>query len=149
MTARVGATEATVSWNPPTVSDDSGEVVRLVTTHEPNTLFSLGSETVTYTAFDNYGNSAFCSFDVIVGGKSTFYFFYFFFFKKKLIQKNKKIIIQWNLSSFCYNNNKSKLQCGHKLNIVIRQDRANCLLGFGLASDQFRLELKTTEPLLY
>ncbi|XP_038055943.1 mucin-17-like [Patiria miniata] len=65
-TAPSGQNQATASWTPPTATDDSGEPVNLQTTHEPPTLFNLGMTTVTYTAFDNYGNSDTCSFVVDV-----------------------------------------------------------------------------------
>ncbi|XP_038074659.1 mucin-3A-like isoform X2 [Patiria miniata] len=65
-TAPPGQNQATASWTPPTATDDSGEPVNLQTTHEPPTLFNLGMTTVTYTAFDNYGNSDTCSFVVDV-----------------------------------------------------------------------------------
>lgn len=56
---------ATVSWTPPVATDNCGTVI-LTSTHEPGSAFPLGSTTVTYTATDAAGNTAQCSFDVLV-----------------------------------------------------------------------------------
>ena len=60
---------ATVSWTPPTASDNSGEAVTLTSDYSPGDTFPIGTTTVTYTATDAYGNTATSSFDVIVTGK--------------------------------------------------------------------------------
>ncbi|XP_071505195.1 hyalin-like [Diadema antillarum] len=55
-----------VSWTEPTATDDSG-FVSSTSTHQPGDIFDVGSQTtVTYTFSDSAGNTAICSFDVIV-----------------------------------------------------------------------------------
>ena len=60
---------ATVSWTPPTASDNSGEVVTLTSDYSPGDTFHIGTTTVTYTATDTYGNTATSTFNVVVIGK--------------------------------------------------------------------------------
>ena len=64
-----GSPNATVSWTPPTASDNSGEAVTLTSDYSPGDTFPIGTTTVTYTATDCYGNAATSSFDVVVTGK--------------------------------------------------------------------------------
>ena len=59
---------ARVSWQQPTVTDNSGEEVTLTSDYSPGEQFSVGTTTVTYTARDRYGNEATSQFDVIVTG---------------------------------------------------------------------------------
>lgn len=56
---------AVANWNVPSAADNCGEVVFLAT-HTPNSVFDVGTTTVTYTATDDSGNSTERSFDVIV-----------------------------------------------------------------------------------
>jgi gliding motility-associated-like protein len=56
---------STVSWSPPTVSDNCNAYT-LTSSHTPGSLFSLGITSVTYTATDDFGNSSSCSFQVNV-----------------------------------------------------------------------------------
>ncbi|MGK7392682.1 MAG: HYR domain-containing protein [Candidatus Cyclobacteriaceae bacterium M2_1C_046] len=56
--------EATVSWEPPTTTDNCS--VTLSSTHNPGDNFQYGITTVLYTATDDSGNIAVCKFDVIV-----------------------------------------------------------------------------------
>ena len=60
-----GVCEAIVSWVEPTASDD-GSISSFTKTHEPGSVFPVGTTTVTYTATDNDGNTTDCSFDVII-----------------------------------------------------------------------------------
>ena len=60
---------ATVTWTPPTASDNSGEEVTLTSDYESGDSFSIGTTTVTYTATDAYGNTATSAFNVVVTGK--------------------------------------------------------------------------------
>ena len=60
-----GACTASVSWPAPTANDNCG-VVSLTSTHSPGFNFPVGSTEVIYTATDDYGNAATCSFDVVV-----------------------------------------------------------------------------------
>src|SRR5688500_2463734 len=54
-----------VSWTAPTATDNCGDVT-LVATHNPGYNFPKGTTPVTYTATDDYGNTATCSFNVVV-----------------------------------------------------------------------------------
>ena len=54
-----------VSWTAPTATDNCGAVA-LTSTHNPGAIFSKGTISVTYTATDDYGNIATCSFNVTV-----------------------------------------------------------------------------------
>lgn len=56
---------AIATWVPPTANDNC-DVESFTTTHNPDTSFPLGTTTVTYTATDNFNNTATCSFDVII-----------------------------------------------------------------------------------
>ena len=60
---------ATVSWTPPTASDNSGEAVTLTSDYESGDIFPIGTTTVTYIGTDSYGNTATSSFNVVVIGK--------------------------------------------------------------------------------
>ena len=53
------------NWIPPIASDICG-LQSFTSTHEPGDLFPKGTTTVTYTAIDYCGNTATCSFHVIV-----------------------------------------------------------------------------------
>ena len=64
-----GSPNGTVSWTPPTASDNSGDEVTLTSDYSPGDAFPIGTTAVTYTAMDAYGNSATSSFNVVVTGK--------------------------------------------------------------------------------
>jgi len=55
--------EAKATWSAPTASDPCSEVI-LESTHEPGDYFPIGSTDVTYTATDDSGNTANCTFKV-------------------------------------------------------------------------------------
>lgn len=57
---------ATPSWNLPTVSDNCDASVSLTSNFNPGAIFNLGQTTVLYTATDEAGNTAECSFIVTV-----------------------------------------------------------------------------------
>lgn len=59
--------QATVTWIPPTATDNCSEVT-ITASHNPGDTFMAGMTTVTYTATDEDGNSATCSFVVTVSG---------------------------------------------------------------------------------
>ena len=61
-----GETTGTVSWTPPTSTDNSGAPT-LTSTHNPGDSFPVGSTTVTYTSTDAAGNEATCTFDIMIG----------------------------------------------------------------------------------
>lgn len=63
-----GAATATVTWTPPTASDNSGTVT-LSSTHNSGDMFPVGVTTVSYTAFDPDVNQVTVSFTVTVSGK--------------------------------------------------------------------------------
>jgi HYR domain len=54
-----------VSWTAPTATDNCGDVT-LTSTHNPGHTFAKGTTLVTYTATDDAGNTATCSFNVTV-----------------------------------------------------------------------------------
>ena len=60
---------ATVSWSPPTATDNSGEEVTLTSDYSPGDTFPIGTTAVTYTATDTYSNIATATFNVFVTGK--------------------------------------------------------------------------------
>ena len=63
-----GIATGTISWTAPTATDNSGTQT-LTSTHNPGDSFPIGTTTVTYTATDAAGNTANCSFEVVVAGK--------------------------------------------------------------------------------
>ncbi|XP_071489593.1 uncharacterized protein [Diadema antillarum] len=65
-----GASDVSVTWVEPTATDDSGSV-SLTQTAIPGDIFPLGSTEVTYTFSDPSGNSAACSFSVVVSASTT------------------------------------------------------------------------------
>ena len=56
----------TADWTPPTATDNCTVQPTLTSTHQPGDSFPLGTTTVTYTATDDAGNQANCSFNVTV-----------------------------------------------------------------------------------
>ncbi|XP_063960800.1 mucin-17-like [Lytechinus pictus] len=62
----VEASGATVTWNAPVVTDNSGIPPTVTSTRLPGTFFLRGSTQVTYTFTDNSGNQVSCSFVVSV-----------------------------------------------------------------------------------
>ena len=57
-----------ISWAAPTASDNSG-FVTLTSSHDPGTLFSVGTTEVNYTAVDPAGNMAeVCAFNITING---------------------------------------------------------------------------------
>ena len=57
---------AVVNWTAPTATDDCTAIVTIINDAPPGNSFNLGTTTVTYTATDDAGNTATCSFDVTV-----------------------------------------------------------------------------------
>jgi gliding motility-associated-like protein len=62
--------QATVNWAAPTVSDNCGGTLSLTSTKNPGTVFGMGTTPVTYTATDAAGNTATCTFNVLVEDKT-------------------------------------------------------------------------------
>lgn len=56
---------ATVSWTEPTAADNCS-LAGFTSSHTPGSIFALGTSTVTYTATDDCGNTATCSFNISV-----------------------------------------------------------------------------------
>ena len=63
-----GSSTATVTWTEPTATDNSGTVT-LDSDSNSGGSFSVGTTPVFYTATDPSGNTATCTFDVVVIGK--------------------------------------------------------------------------------
>lgn len=69
-TASPGASFAAVTWIPPTATDNLG--VPAVSSNFPSgSSFPIGTTLVTYTAIDNFGNDASCSFNVVVSSGTS------------------------------------------------------------------------------
>lgn len=66
VTANTGASSAPAFWNAPTAMDASGMVTLHSVSASPGDSFPLGSTPVTYIFSDAFGNTAECSFNVIV-----------------------------------------------------------------------------------
>ena len=66
-------TTATVTWTPPTATDNCTATPTVTSTHTPNTAFSIGVTTVIYTARDARNNATTCTFNVTVSSPSTSY----------------------------------------------------------------------------
>ena len=63
------ATSVLVTWDPPEVSDLSGEDVIVSVSHQPGSNFTSGVTWVTYTARDQTGNEISCEFQVTIEGR--------------------------------------------------------------------------------
>ena len=61
-----GSTTATVTWNEPTATDNSGGNVQRTSTHFPGQSYQVGMTMIMYTFTDPSGNQAFCNFVVTV-----------------------------------------------------------------------------------
>ena len=67
----VGTSETPVVWNEPSAFDASG-INDPQSSHLPGLDFKVGVTDVSYAFTDNFGNTAFCNFSVLVDqGKST------------------------------------------------------------------------------
>lgn len=58
--------EATVSFQEPTATDNSGTVVLVSRSHAPGSIFHIGTTEVTYIFRDLNGNTGSCTFTVTV-----------------------------------------------------------------------------------
>ena len=65
-----GVPSGTVTWIPPTATDNSGGIPAVSSTYQPGASFPVGTTPVTYTFTDSAGNQAQCSFAVT--GNCTF-----------------------------------------------------------------------------
>lgn len=55
-----------VNWEEPLFSDNSNEDVFIESSHKPGDYFPVDKTTVTYTATDNSGNNASCTFNITI-----------------------------------------------------------------------------------
>ena len=74
-----GNTGRQVTWNLPTVTDNSGSFFLVSNTNNPNDVFQVGTNQVTYTYSDAANNENSCSFRVIIVQGSAFLFECFLF----------------------------------------------------------------------
>ena len=68
--AERGLFSAEVNWTKPAASDNSGILSAVTSNHQPFQRFSPGTHMITYTAVDQSGNKASCSFTIDVIGKN-------------------------------------------------------------------------------
>ena len=59
-----------VTWIAPTATDNTGGVTVDVNIDSGST-FADGTHMISYTATDDYGNTALCTFNIIITGRST------------------------------------------------------------------------------
>ena len=64
-----GSSQATVLWNEPDVTDNSGVIANLERSNEPGDVFDLGVHTVFYTAVDENSNTETCTFSITIVGE--------------------------------------------------------------------------------
>ena len=67
--AEYGHTETSVTWEAPTVLDNSGQVIGMNLSHVPGSSFFIGSTGITYTVWDEARNTGACTFYIEVNGK--------------------------------------------------------------------------------
>ena len=91
-----GVTSTRVTWPPATATDNSGQQPSLTSNPALNSIFTLGFSTVMYTATDQSGNRATCTFPVnvigecllvdwVINGNINTSFFFFFSQQCKLL----------------------------------------------------------------
>ncbi len=61
-----GNCQAEVTWTPPTATDLCSDLIVYEGSPDPGSIFDAGTTTVIYTATDESGNVAICTFDVVV-----------------------------------------------------------------------------------
>ena len=62
-----GTTSLIVFWMEPTATDDSGQVPNVIASHQSGDAFPVGPMVVSYTATDQAGNQAACTFTITIG----------------------------------------------------------------------------------
>jgi gliding motility-associated-like protein len=67
--ASESACDATVTWTPPTITDNCG-VKSSSASHESGRQYPVGITRVTYDAIDVWGNESSCAFDIVVKSQS-------------------------------------------------------------------------------
>ena len=68
--AERGLFSAQVNWTEPAANDNSGILPAVTSNHQPPQRFNQGTHLITYTAVDQSGNKATCSFTIDVIGKT-------------------------------------------------------------------------------
>lgn len=63
-----------VKWDPPYVTDNSGDAINPLSNIISGSAFPVGVTYVTYTATDAFGNNRSCQFSVTVSSKHNEYF---------------------------------------------------------------------------
>ena len=71
ISAPTGSSSSVATWTNPTARDNSGVTPVRTATHESGDIFSAGTTPVVITFTDAAGNSATCSFNVLVSGSSS------------------------------------------------------------------------------
>ncbi|MCW5924606.1 MAG: HYR domain-containing protein [Saprospiraceae bacterium] len=64
--ANLGGCLASVTWTPPTFTDNCPGNITVIASHNPGAFFFFGTTQVTYTALDAAGNVGLCTFNVVV-----------------------------------------------------------------------------------
>ncbi len=72
-TVPIGTSVQTVTWTEPTAQDNTGVLPTLISTHQPGDEFPIGDTDVIYTATDQAGNSATCTFTITIGNSLPFF----------------------------------------------------------------------------
>ena len=70
VTADMGKQTATVQWNPPTATDNSGGNVAILQELTSPAILGVGAHVIKAIAFDSAGRSSSCSFTITVNGQS-------------------------------------------------------------------------------
>jgi len=68
--AERGLFSAEVNWTEPAATDNSRILLTMSSNHKPFERFSQGTHAITYTAADESGNKATCTFTIDVRGKN-------------------------------------------------------------------------------
>ncbi|XP_071823799.1 uncharacterized protein [Apostichopus japonicus] len=71
VSVELGQSRGTATWTDPVATDDSGVVVLVTQSHFSNSMFPVGETQVMYTYRDGSGNTAECTFNVIVSTGSV------------------------------------------------------------------------------
>ena len=89
MYAERGMFSAQVNWTEPVATDNLGDAPSLTSNYKQPQRFTQGTHVVTYTALDQSGNMATCTFDVEVLGMKRLFLDVFY---------NKVFIIRYMLT---------------------------------------------------
>ena len=73
MYAERGMFSAQVNWNEPVATDNVGAAPSLTSNYQPPQRFSQGTHVIVYSAVDQSGNRATCTFAITVIGKKILF----------------------------------------------------------------------------